>query len=33
MLYGLGMMDENEKMEHSFEELLPAFSNRGFKIG
>jgi 4,5-DOPA dioxygenase extradiol len=33
MLYSLGMMDENEKMEHSFEELLPAFSNRGFKIG
>jgi len=33
MLYSLGVMDEDENIEHSFEELLPAFSNRGFIIG
>ena len=33
MLYSLGLMDENEKIEHTFEELLPGFSNRGFRIG
>lgn len=33
MLYSLAVMDENENIEHTFEELLPAFSNRGFRIG
>lgn len=27
------MMDENENIEHTIEEMLPAFSNRGFRIG
>ena len=27
------MMDENANIEHTFEELLPAFSNRSFRIG
>lgn len=33
MIYSLAVMDENEKIEHTFEEMLPAFSNRGFRIG
>jgi len=33
LIYSLGIMDENEKIQHSFEEVLPAFSNRGFVIG
>lgn len=33
MLYSLGVMDEDENITHSFEEMLPAFSNRGFRIG
>lgn len=33
MLYSLALKDENEKIEYTFEELLPAFSNRGFRIG
>jgi 4,5-DOPA dioxygenase extradiol len=33
MLYSLAVMDDNENIEHTFEELLPAFSNRGFRIG
>ncbi|MBI3510025.1 MAG: dioxygenase [Bacteroidetes bacterium] len=33
MLYSLGVADKDELIEHTFEELLPAFSNRGFRIG
>ncbi|WP_026750975.1 dioxygenase [Sediminibacterium sp. C3] len=33
LIYSLALMDENENIEHTFEELLPAFSNRGFRIG
>ncbi len=33
MLYSLGVMDDKESIEHTFDELLPAFSNRGFRIG
>lgn len=33
MIYSLAVMDEDDNVEHTFEELLPAFSNRGFKIG
>jgi 4,5-DOPA dioxygenase extradiol len=33
MIYSLGVMDENEAIRHTFEELLPGFSNRGFRIG
>ncbi len=33
MLYSLALMDDDETIEHTFEELLPAFSNRGFRIG
>jgi 4,5-DOPA dioxygenase extradiol len=33
MLYSLGVMDKNETITHTFEEILPAFSNRGFRIG
>lgn len=33
MLYSLGLMDKEETITHTFEELLPAFSNRGFRIG
>lgn len=33
MLYSLGVMDKNESITHTFEEILPAFSNRGFRIG
>lgn len=32
MLYSLGLMDKDEHITHTFEELLPAFSNRGFRI-
>ncbi|HEU4717458.1 MAG TPA: dioxygenase, partial [Bacteroidia bacterium] len=32
MLYSLGVMEKDEQIEHTFEELLPAFSNRGFLI-
>lgn len=27
------MMDKSENIEHTFEEMLPAFSNRSFRIG
>ncbi|HTL80932.1 MAG TPA: class III extradiol ring-cleavage dioxygenase [Bacteroidia bacterium] len=33
MLYSLGLADKDENIEHTFEELLPAFSNRGFRVG
>lgn len=33
LIYSLAMMDENENIEHTFEEMLPAFSNRSFRIG
>jgi len=33
LIYSLAMMDESENIEHSFEEVLPAFSNRCFRIG
>jgi 4,5-DOPA dioxygenase extradiol len=32
MLYSLGLMDKDENITHTFEDLLPAFSNRGFII-
>lgn len=33
MLYSLGLMDAKEPIRHTYEELLPGFSNRGFRIG
>ena len=33
MIYSLGVMQKGEEIRHTFEELLPAFSNRGFRIG
>lgn len=32
LIYSLAMMDNNDVIEHTFEELLPAFSNRSFII-
>lgn len=32
LIYSLALMDENENIEHTFEEMLPAFSNRSFRI-
>jgi hypothetical protein len=29
----IAMMDENENIERTFEEMLPTFNNRGFRIG
>jgi 4,5-DOPA dioxygenase extradiol len=33
LIYSLALMEKDESLEHTFEEMLPAFSNRGFKIG
>jgi 4,5-DOPA dioxygenase extradiol len=33
LIYSLALMNEDENIEHTFEEMLPAFSNRGFRIG
>jgi 4,5-DOPA dioxygenase extradiol len=32
MISSLGIIDKNEKISHSFEDLLPALSNRGFMV-
>ncbi|WP_366483849.1 hypothetical protein [Cyclobacterium sp.] len=32
LIYSLALKDENESIENTFEEVLPAFSNRGFRI-
>lgn len=33
MIYALGLMEPGEQIQHTFEEILPGFSNRGFRIG
>ena len=33
LIYSLALMDKDENLDHTFEEILPAFSNRGFRIG
>lgn len=33
LLYSLALMDDNEKIEHTYEGLLPAYSERSFRIG